>query len=182
MIPALPSLRQIGILCAALSALALSIALVLARADARHWHKLADNTAALRLIDQQNWRETARRAVLAAQLNAARTAAEQAAISERSIHALALDRDRALAGYDRLRAQAAAYRGSPGHPDLSTEREATCRAYAAAACDEIPALLKAAQDNTDQLLRWIDWGGSQAAVATVPPAPVESSTPESSGR
>lgn len=110
-------------------------------------------------------------ATFAAVFNAERVRLERAAIDERTVNALAVNRDAAVAGYQRLRSQAAALASAPRNPDLSAEREATCRAVAAAGCNEIPALLKAAQDNTDQLLALIAWAEAQAGIVTTAPAP-----------
>lgn len=173
----LPSPRIAGIALGAIGIATISVLLLIARADAAHWQKVAKASEALREADRATWREATRKATYDAVFNVTRVQMERAAITERTIHALALDRDRAAAGLDRLRQSAAAHRSAPGHPDLSAEREATCRAYAAAGCDEIPALLKAAQDNTDQLLRWIEWGAAQGAVQTVAPTPATASAP-----
>lgn len=98
--------------------------------------------------------------------NVASVKAEQAAINERTVDDLQTRLADSGARYDRLRAQAAAYSGRTSEPDLSATREAACVAYAATRCDQIPALLKAAQDNTDQLLALIDWTTAQANVST----------------
>lgn len=174
MIPAvllarLPWLRLLPHIIGGLALLGLSLALVFAKADVRHWKKQADQFQKLRLADQEAMRLATYQAAYRAFLNIRRANAQRAVIDERTIHALTDDRTRAVAGFERLRQQATAYRSAPRNPDLSAERDATCRAYAGTACDEIPARLKAAQDNTDQLLRWIDWGRAQAAVETVAP-------------
>lgn len=154
----------------------LAVALFFAKADARHWKKLAENETALRQADREAWKQASFQATYDALINVYRVNAQRAKIDERTIHALADDRDRAASGYDRLRTRSAAYLRSPGQPDLSAEREATCRAVAGTGCDAIPPLLKAAQDNTDQLLRLIGWAKSQGEVQTAPPLP-EGPTP-----
>lgn len=97
--------------------------------------------------------------------NAKRVANEQAAITERVSDAYQDRLSDSDARYQRLRAQAAAYSGRPVAADVSAVREAACRAYAATSCDALPALLKAAQDNTEQLLALIDWTKSQGDVS-----------------
>ena len=164
----LPSWRTVKLLLGGLALAFIGLQLFLAKADARHWKKQAEQTAGLRLADQATWKAAYQKATYDAVLNLYRTQAAQAAISERTVHALALDRDTARSAYERLQQRAAAHLGAPVSPDLSREREATCRAVAGTGCDAIPALLKAAQDNTDQLVRLIDWARAQGEVATVP--------------
>ncbi len=148
--------------------LGLVVALLLTSARARHWRKQAETSEALRISDRATWAAASKQATLNAVLNIQRVAETRAKIDERTIHALTADRQSADAGYQRLLAQAATHRSAPGRADLSEEREATCRSVANATCDEIPPLLKAAQDNTDQLMRWIEWGKAQGEVETVP--------------
>jgi hypothetical protein len=109
----------------------------------------------------------ARAAAIAAQREAeavARVQAQQAAITERIGHDYQVRLADSDARYQRLREQAASYSGGVVDQDMSAAGEAACRAYANAACDELPALLKAAQDNTDQLLALIAWATAQADV------------------
>ena len=91
-------------------------------------------------------------------------------INERKENALKADRDRTVAGYKRLLANAESYRSAPGNADLSASADAACIAYSGTRCAELPAKLKAAQDNTDQLVALIDWAKSNAAVPTSPDA------------
>lgn len=101
--------------------------------------------------------------------NLVRVAAERDAVAERKIHALQAARDTADARYRRLLASAAEADSSRADdPDLSAFADATCRAYAGAGCHELPALLKAAQDNTDQLIALQGWAREQAAIPTAP--------------
>lgn len=64
------------------------------------------------------------------------------------------DRD---ARYERLRATAAAYSSRRAEPGVPEDADAACLAYAAARCDELPAKMKAAQDNTDKLVALQEW-------------------------
>lgn len=171
----LPSLRTLGLIGSAISFAALAIALLAARIDARHWKGQAQRIEALRERDLAAVEAATAQAVKSAVLNAHYVARARAAIDERTIDALKNDRDRAVAGFDRLRSQTAAHIRDTAQPDLSALREATCRAVANAACDTIPATLKAAQDNTDQLIALIAWAKEQGAVQTTPtdPAPLE---------
>jgi hypothetical protein len=135
-----------------------------------------DDARALAKAEAENHRQTKanyRAAQLAAAEaladNLARVQRERDAINERILDELENDRRAADARYRRLRAQARTGAESlAGRPDLSAIAEATCRTYAAASCDEIPALLKAAQDNTDDLLSWQDWGRQHGAVDVQP--------------
>lgn len=165
---ALPSLRTFGLIGGALAFAALSAALLFARNDADHWRGQAEQWQLRRDRDLAEVEAASAQAVKSAVLNAHFVAQRRAAIDERTIDALTADRDRAVAGFDRLRAQAAAHIRDTAKPDLSAFREATCRAVANAACDTIPTTLKAAQDNTDQLLALIAWAKEQGAVPTTP--------------
>lgn len=95
----------------------------------------------------------------------ARVAAEQRAITERISDDYQVRLADSVARYERLRTSAAAFASGSVTADVSATREATCRAYAGTACDRIPATLKAAQDNTDQLLALIEWAERQGNVS-----------------
>lgn len=157
----------------AFTSLGLGLLLVLARAEAKSWEKYAQRQIELRAADRDEWNKATYQATFDALMNVYRVNAARQKIDERTIDALAHDRDAAAAGYQRLQRTAQAYLRAPGSADLSAAREATCRAVAGTGCDEIPARLKAAQDNTDQLLRWIDWGRAQAEIANAPALPVD---------
>ena len=100
--------------------------------------------------------------------NLMRVAQAYTDIFERKENALKSDRDSAVARYKRLLANAESYRSAPGNADLSAATDAACVAYSGTPCAAIPAKLKAAQDNTDQLVALIDWVHSVAAVPTSP--------------
>lgn len=100
--------------------------------------------------------------------NLSRVASIRKPIDERQINALKADRDSALAGERRLRADVEALRSATRDPDLSAVMEATCRTYEASGCDGLSAKLKAAQDNTDQLIRLIEAAEQQSLVETSP--------------
>ena len=100
--------------------------------------------------------------------NLMRVAQAYTDINERKENALKSDRDSAVARYKRLLANAESYRSAPGNADLSAATDAACIAYSGSPCAAIPAKLKAAQDNTDQLVALIDWVHSVAAVPTSP--------------
>jgi hypothetical protein len=147
-----------------LALVTLGLLLVLAKADARHWRKVAGAEKAAHAQTVTNYRAAAVQAELADKTNVLRVKNAQAAITERITDAHQSDMAVAAARYERLRTQAAAYSRSPPAPDASAAREATCRAYAGTSCDQIPPLLKAAQDNTDQLLAFQAWAREQAAL------------------
>lgn len=142
----------------------LLIMLVIARGDARHWKLKAENTQARFDLQVSNYRAAAAKAHADDLANAARVKTEQQAITERTEHAHQAQMADAAARYERLRAKAAAYSGTAGTADVSASREATCLAYAGTGCEAIPALLKAAQDNTDQLIALQAWTAEQGAV------------------
>lgn len=96
--------------------------------------------------------------------NLARVQAEQRAVTEKVTDDYQNRLADSAAAYDRLRARAEAFARGAGDPDLSAARDAACRAHAGAPCEALPALLKAAQDNTDQLLALIAWSKAQGGV------------------
>lgn len=97
--------------------------------------------------------------------NLARVQAEQHAINERVTDEYQSRLADSVNRYERLRASAEAHSRGTDTAALSAAREAACRAYAATACAELPGLLKAAQDNTDQLEALIAWSEGQANVS-----------------
>ncbi len=116
-----------------------------------------------------NYRAAALQFALTAAANLTRVAAERDAISKRKVDELETARVAADGRYRRLLESAAeADRRGAGDADLSAIADATCRAYAGTGCHELPARLKAAQDNTDQLLALQGWAREQMAIATSP--------------
>lgn len=103
--------------------------------------------------------------------NLARVAAARKAENERSKHELETYRADADARYGRLLANAKAYRSIPQSPDVSAAVEAGCIAFAATPCSELPAKLKDAQDNTDQLVALINAVEVQTSIETSPESP-----------
>jgi len=146
----------------------LGISLMFAKMDARHWHKQADQTKAAFDRTVANYRAAADEATRLAVANVARVKSEQTAITERTIDAYQTKLADSASRYDRLRAQASGYLSRPSQAGLPDTRETTCRAVAGAGCDAIPALLKAAQDNTDKLVSLQAWVSQQAAVDVNP--------------
>lgn len=182
MIPfTLPSWRMVKLALGGIALAWLGLQLITAKVDARHWKKQYAGQVAARAADQAAMVAATRQATFDALMNVYRTQAARAAINERSADALALDRDRAVTAYQRLQQRADAHIRAPGGPDLSAQREATCHAVAGTSCNRIPALLKAAQDNTDQLLALIRWVEEQAAVPTVPSTTPDPAAPPTPG-
>lgn len=142
----------------------LGIMLVLARADARHWHKQADQTKAAFDLTVANYRAAADEATRLAAANVARVKTEQDKITERKVNEYEVKLADSASRYDRLRAQATGYLSRPVEAGLPDTRETTCQAVAGTSCDAIPPLLKAAQDNTDQLMALQSWVAEQSAV------------------
>lgn len=94
--------------------------------------------------------------------NAARVLSEQQQISKEREDALETrlsDTDRA---YERLRTQAS--NGALGKPDVPALPDATCKAYGGTDCEGLLASLKAAEDQTSQLMELQAWVRSQAAI------------------
>lgn len=132
-------------------------------------------------LTKANFRGAMQAARAAEAANLARVANERARINERiSNDFQALRRD-ADARYRRLldRARTGA-ESAAGDAEMSAIASATCRAYAATECDQLPAKLKAAQDNTDQLISLQAWVAANVAVATspAPPSPENNPDPE----
>lgn len=96
--------------------------------------------------------------------NIARVQGEQTAITEK----VSNDYENKLADsasrYDRLRAKADGYLSRPSPAGVPETRDTTCQAIAGTDCENIPTLLKAAQDNTDQLIALQAWVTAQSQV------------------
>ena len=115
-----------------------------------------------------NYLEAAKRAEMAQKANLARVKNEQEQISNERVEAL---EERLAVGqsrYDRLRAQSEAHSRRTAEAGMSAASESSCKAHAGTACENLPALLKAAQDNTDTLIELQKWVKDQASVATSP--------------
>lgn len=115
-----------------------------------------------------NYRAAQKTAAAIQEQNLLRVAQAYTDINERKENALKSDRDSAVDRYKRLLANAESYRSAPGNADMSAATDAACIAYSGSPCAAIPAKLKSAQDNTDQLVALIDWVQSVAAVPTSP--------------
>lgn len=101
--------------------------------------------------------------------NAARVAADAAAINERTIHELENRTRNYAARADRLRAQLAALGagdGGGGTAPVPGDPDATCRAFGAADCDELAARLIDAQGSIDKLISLQAWATEVAAIDT----------------
>lgn len=142
----------------------LSLLLVLAKGDARHWEKRATQEAAAHAQTVANYRAAADEAKRLDAANIFRVKSEQTAITERTIDAYQGKLADSASRYERLRAQASGYLSRSSPEGLPDTRETTCRTVAGTGCEELPALLKAAQDNTDQLIALQAWTAAQADV------------------
>lgn len=159
------ALRNWKLVAGGLALTALGIMLLLAKADARHFSKLYDQEKAAHAQTVANYRAAADEATRLDAANVARVKTEQTAITERTINAYQGQLADSASRYERLRAQASGYLSRPVAADVSASRETTCRTVAGTGCAELPALLKAAQDNTDQLIALQAWTASQAGVS-----------------
>jgi len=115
-----------------------------------------------------NYRAAQKTAAAIQEHNLLRVAQAYTDIFERKENALKSDRARTVDRYERLLANAESYRSAPGNAEMSAATDAACIAYSGTPCAAIPAKLKSAQDNTDQLVALIDWVQSVAAVPTSP--------------
>jgi len=137
--------------------------------DRDKWRTLARETRVAFDQTVADYRAAAVETERIQQANLARVKTERAAIDERTIHDLKTARDSADARYRRLLASAAqADTSRAADPDLSAVTDAACRAYAGTDCAGLPAKLKAAQDNTDQLIALQAWVAGQAGISTSP--------------
>jgi len=117
-----------------------------------------------------NYRLAAQQAATAQAENVVRVKTEQAKITEDVEHAYQTKLADTATRYDQLRAKAAGYLSRPATDGLPDTREVTCQSVAASSCDELPGKLKAAQDNTDQLVSVLDWAERQGLVEFNAPA------------
>ena len=142
-------------------------------ADTAHerdnWRQAAKGWQTALQRTEINYRNAADRAAIKQQAKIAAVKAQQAQINERVVHDLEKSRDAADARYSRLLAtKAATDPRRTGTAEMSAFAEATCRAVAATDCDAIPALLKAAQDNTDKLITRQDAVIANGKIETSP--------------
>lgn len=162
-----PSLTAIGALIALCGFLSLRLAMI--DGDRDKWRDRARAEALAHETTVMNYRAAAVKAERVMAANIIRVKSEQDAISERKNHELQTARATADARYRRLLETAAAASASgSGEIGLPPIADATCLAYAGTDCNAIPARLKAAQDNTDQLIALQGWVREQAGVVTSP--------------
>lgn len=146
--------------------LALGIYAGIQKLDAAHWHKSYDAEHAAYQQAVANYLAAADEAARLDKANVARVAKEQSAITERVTHDYESKLADSASRYDRLRTKAADYLSGAGAEGVPATSDATCQAVAGTDCENLPALLKAAQDNTDQLLALQDWVRAQSTVDT----------------
>ena len=106
--------------------------------------------------------------------NAARVAAEAAAINERTIRDLETRTRTYAARADRLRAQLAALgagQGGGGTAPVPGDPDATCRALGAADCADLVARMTDAQASIDRLVALQAWAREVSAIEANAPEP-----------
>ena len=111
--------------------------------------------------------------------NAARVAAEAAAINERLTHELETRTHTYAARADRLRARLAALEagdGGGGNAPVPGDPDATCRAFGAADCADLVARMTDGQASIDRLVALQAWARGVGAIevngeANQPPTP-----------
>lgn len=144
----------------------LIVLLLIARGDTRHYKALWQQEQTAHQLTIANYKAAAAEAERMDQANIVRVTKEQTAITEKVTNdyqsKLADSADR----YERLRAKASGYLSHPASPGVPTSPETTCRAVAGTDCENVPTLLRAAQDNTDQLVALQAWVRAQSAVDT----------------
>lgn len=99
--------------------------------------------------------------------NAARVAAEAAAINERTVNELETRTRTYAARADRLRAQLAALEaggGGSGSTAVPSDPDATCRALGAADCADLVARMTDAQASIDRLVALQAWAREVSAI------------------
>ena len=146
-------------------ALLVTVALVW-REESRHYEKLWTAEKTAHALGIANYKAAADEAARLDKANVDRVTKEQTAITEKVTNDYQSKLADSASRYDRLRAQASGYLSHPASPGVPTSPETTCRAVAGADCENVPTLLKAAQDNTDQLLALQAWVTAQSAVDT----------------
>lgn len=140
--------------------------------DRDKWRDRAAAEALAHETTVMNYRAAAVEAERVMAANIIRVKSEQDAISERKNHELQTARATADARYRRLLETAAAASASgSGEVGLPPISDATCLAFAGTECERLPSLVKAAQDNTDQLIALQGWVREQAGVVTSPVEP-----------
>lgn len=149
-------------LAPSLGCLGLAIALLLARADARHWHKQADQIAALRKADQATWRAAAEKAradniahTYAVQLSDARIMQE----SERDLQSKLVDA-RALAArtVERLRYRPGTDQGAGGAAGGGAAADAPGDPFGPGRQAIVDAAdVRICTENTVKAQGWQDW-------------------------
>lgn len=166
---ALPSLRSLRFILPALGLLAVILLWRMAGARADRWQASHERIVAARAADHAIWRQAVADATLEATRRARATETRRAKLNERIAHDALASRARSDAAYrrllDRIETTRAAA-GADGGTDLPADADAACRTYAATPCHQLPALLKAAQDNTDQLIALQAWARGLADDAT----------------
>lgn len=135
--------------------------------------KLADANGTIaeeRAAHDQTKRNVAQGRKAAAELdrkNAARVAAEAAAINERTINELEARTRTYAARADRLRARLAALgagQGGGGTAPVPGDPDATCRAFGAADCADLVARMTDAQASIDRLVALQAWARGVSAI------------------
>lgn len=154
--------REIAI-CALLFALAITIALYTASGLRKDAALTAEKQAHADTV--KGYRLAAEKARADDLAHVKAVSEQQTAITEKVTHEYESRLADSDARYERLRATATAYSRRPAEPGVPETRDATCLAYAAARCDELPARMKAAQDNTDRLVGLQAWVAGQVNVA-----------------
>lgn len=154
--------------------------------DAAHsWQRTAQSYKLTLDLNEANVRAASAEAMRRAEETRRRVMWQQERINDHEVARLKADRADADSRYRSLLARierAKAVAGGPGEADMPARLDATCRAFGAADCDglleQLPAILKAAQNNTDQLRALQAAAAFQATIEAIgPDALTNSSAP-----
>ncbi|EPR14184.1 hypothetical protein M527_29155 [Sphingobium indicum IP26] len=142
-------------------------------ADRDQWRDRATAEERAHKQTVANYRAASAEAQRQAQANVARVKADQAAITERTVHDYQARLAAVDARYERVRAALAARTDlrSPDPAPVSITSDATCRAYGGTSCDGLLAKLRIAERQAWNLINLREWVAQQAAVkANFPPS------------
>lgn len=114
-----------------------------------------------------DYRTAAAQAALRAKENVERVRVEQARLTEETVNEYKTMAAATADRYRRLQLRVAEFEadtsGASG-AGVSLASSAACRAYAGTSCEEIPALLNSAEQNTNQLLALQEWVRAQSKI------------------
>jgi cell division septum initiation protein DivIVA len=169
MIAIAPILKHWRLIATGLALAALGIALLLAKADARHWKKRAGQEQAAHAMTVANYKAAQTAAEARQSANLARVAQDQQRITDDAKNAYNRALADARAKYDRLRSQG--NRSTPGNAVLPTAGQGASGTAETPGQDGFLADALLATEQALQLDALITWVEAQSAVSTSPVEP-----------